>query len=122
MARAPTLSNEGDADAHSLSRVAVSAECALDAWRVTGGLYIIEDIFVTPTPWAGWNTSDNIIPNRNRDCGRECYFIQRPSDHPFLSQQPPALRRALRGRDWFFSITGLHRKTGGLDMLMVIRK
>ncbi len=96
----------------------------LDVWLPRlrpGGLYIIEDIFVTPTPWAGWDTEGNRVPSNNTDCGYECFFVQRPADHPFVSAQPPAMRAALEGRDWFFTITGVH-KGGGLDMMMVIVK
>lgn len=99
----------------------MSAECALDAWRVTGGLYIIEDIFVTPTPWPGWDTPENRIPNANTHCGKECYMLQRPADHPFVANQSAHMRSALRDRDYFFTITGVHRG-GGLDVMMVIVK
>ena len=78
---------------------------------------------MTPTPWGGWNKPENLVPHNNTNCGRRCYLVQRPSDHPFLSQPPPALARVLEGRDWFFTITGSRpAQGGGLDMMMVIIK
>lgn len=90
----------------------------------TGGIYIIEDIFMTPTAWPGWNTEGNRVPSSNDlagPCKPDCFYPQRPSEHPFLSTQPPEMRAALQNRSWFFTITGTH-PGGGLDMMMVIIK
>ena len=81
-----------------------------------GGLYIIEDVYVGRFPWKGQGP-DDIVPTNNTRCGNECFFTQRPADHPFLSNQPPAMRELLAGRNWFFSITGTHRGGGGSPRL-----
>ena len=87
-----------------------------------GRRYIIEDIFVPPLPWRHRGTGPNDrIPHNNSNCGRECYFIQRPADHPFLSDPPPAMHAALRDRSFLFTVTGTHRG-GGVDMMMWIWK
>lgn len=89
-----------------------------------GGIYIIEDIFMTPVPWPGWNAPDNLVPStndKNGPCKPHCYYPQRPAEHWLLSQQPPEMRRALENRSWFITITGTHAG-GGLDMMMVIVK
>ena len=89
-----------------------------------GGIYIIEDLFMTPVPWPGWNAPDNLVPStndKNGPCKPHCYYPQRPAEHWLLSQQPPEMRRALENRSWFITITGTHAG-GGLDMMMVIVK
>lgn len=86
-----------------------------------GGLYIIEDVFVTPLPWRHHLNGPDRIPHNNTNCGSQCYFPQRPADHPFLADPPPSMRAALKDRSWFFTITGMH-KGGGLDMMMWIWK
>ena len=89
-----------------------------------GGLYVIEDVFVTPTPWEGWDTPENRIPNSNNvsRCGKECYLLQRPAEHPFLTDQSPRMKAALADRDWWFAVTGASGQGGGLDVMMVIVK
>ena len=109
--------------AHSLPAQATLFEQWFPRLR-DGGLYVIEDIFVTPVPWRHkGNTDADRIPHNNTNCGKLCFFPQRPADHPFLrpATQPPAMREALAGRQWFFSITGTHAG-GGLDMMMWVVK
>ena len=96
-----------------------------------GGLYIIEDIFMTPTPWAGWKTARNRVPSSNANCsairaeGGGCWFPPKPAEHPFVRGEFEGLmKEELTGqhqRDYFFTITGTHAG-GGLDIMMVIRK
>jgi len=105
-----------------------------------GGYYIIEDIFVTPIPWDGWDTPESRIPNDNENhpgCVRvgsektkgegaiwpDCQFPQRPADHPFVDEKrmPAVMKEALKDREYYFTITGVHNG-GGLDMTMVIKK
>ena len=90
----------------------------------TGGLYIIEDIFVTPLPWDHGTSQKphNRVPHNNSNCAPYCYFVQRPADHPFLSRQPPSMLQELEGREWYFAITGQHDSAGGLNLMMVIHK
>ena len=79
---------------------------------------------MTPTAWPGWNTTDNRVPSTNNlkgPCNPNCFYPQRPAEHPFLSDQPPEMRDALQNRSWFFTITGTH-PGGGLDMMMIIVK
>lgn len=111
----------------------------------TGGYYIIEDMFVTPIPWDGWDTPESRIPNDNvgfvdangNGCVKvgsnktkgpnaiwaDCQFPQRPADHPFVNEKkmPAAMRKELKNREYYFTITGTHNG-GGLDMTMVIKK
>ena len=75
-------------------------------------------------PWRHrGETDEDRIPHNNTNCGTQCFFPQRPADHPFLrpATQPRAMREALAGRQWFFSITGTHAG-GGLDMMMWVVK
>ena len=43
-----------------------------------GGLYIIEDILLTPTPWPGWDKPGNQIPHKNTACGKVATFLSAP--------------------------------------------
>lgn len=94
-----------------------------------GGIYIIEDLFVGALPWAFANGQR--VPTNNSNCGHECYYPQKPSEHPMLfdrfaleNARPrllPATEEILKTHDWFWTITGMHQG-GGLDCSIVIYK
>ena len=98
-----------------------------------GGFYVIEDMLVGALPWSSEHARQ--VPTRNQDCGVECFFPQRISEHPFMFDRfghlkGPSARSVtltqrskdlLRGHDWFWVVTGVHQG-GGLDCSMVIRK
>ena len=97
-----------------------------------GGFYIVEDLLVGPLPWSPEHAQQ--VPTNNTGCGGECYFPQRPAEHPWLfdrfgvnrhqdartplSKQTRAL---LNANDWFCVLTGVHRG-GGVDAALVLRK
>tara|TARA_B100000683_G_scaffold200328_2_gene193604 strand:- start:703 stop:1722 length:1020 start_codon:yes stop_codon:yes gene_type:complete len=98
-----------------------------------GGLYIVEDVFVGALPWRMSHAQD--APTQNSNCGHECFFPQRPAEHPLFVDRfnvggrdvsaRPALRNAttkiMQENDWFWVLTGMHQG-GGLDCSLVIRK
>lgn len=92
------------------------------------GVYIIEDLFVGSLPWSPKH--DTIAPTTNTDCKHECYFPQKPSEHPFMFDRFNVSKKTLlrkptqeilRDNNWFWTITGVHRG-GGLDCALVIYK
>lgn len=94
-----------------------------------GGVYIIEDLLVGALPWSAEHARQ--VPTNNTQCGGECFFPQRPAEHPLLHDRfgllvrPTALNEytatVLRENDWFWAVTGVH-KGGGLDASLIIRK
>ena len=82
-----------------------------------GGYYIIEDILVGSLPW---DTSHKFaVPSSNQNCGNECFFPQKPSEHPFMydrfgtlqkeSRLGPIVEDIMNRNDWFWTITGVHK-------------
>ena len=80
------------------------------------------------------------MPTANSGCSNECFFPQRPAEHPFivdrfghLKKHPlpgaaaarpklrPEVEQLLMNHDWFWAITGVHQG-GGMDTTMIIRK
>ncbi len=94
-----------------------------------GGFYIIEDLLVGVLPWSAEHADQ--VPSNNTGCGGECFFPQRPAEHPLLYDRfnllarktalDPETAAILRENDWFWALTGVHRG-GGVDASLVIRK
>lgn len=94
-----------------------------------GGIYIIEDMLVGALPWSAEHATQ--VPTNNTRCGSNCFFPQRPSEHPFMYDRYQTLQRQtsladdsasiLDNNDWFWVLTGVH-EGGGLDASLVIRK
>ena len=97
-----------------------------------GGFYIVEDLLVGPLPWSPEHAQQ--VPTNNTGCGGECYFPQRPAEHPWLFDRFGVNRRQdartplskqtralLNANDWFWVLTGVHRG-GGVDAALVLRK
>lgn len=95
-----------------------------------GGLYIVEDLLVGKLPWDAHH--DAQVPSNNSGCGHECFFPQRPAEHPLLydrfeqysknaSRLTDRTREIMADNDWFWVITGVHRG-GGVDASLVLRK
>lgn len=94
-----------------------------------GGYYIVEDLVVGKLPWSLEHAEQ--VPSNNSACRNECFFPQRPSEHPLLFDRFHLLRRPtalmpgtvdiLRNNDWFWVLTGVHRG-GGVDASLIIRK
>ena len=128
-----------------------------------GGFYVVEDVLVGALPWdenhakqvprailaqfsaqfsrPGAAASSSLqVPTANSGCSNECFFPQRPAEHPFivdrfghLKKHPlpgaaaarpklrPEVEQLLMNHDWFWAITGVHQG-GGMDTTMIIRK
>ena len=97
-----------------------------------GGFYIVEDLLVGPLPWSQEHAQQ--VPTNNTGCGTECYFPQRPAEHPWLfdrfgvnrhqggrTRLSKETRVLLSENDWFWVLTGVHRG-GGVDAALVLRK
>ena len=101
-----------------------------------GGFYVVEDLLVGALPWSAAHAEQ--VPTANDGCGSECFFPQRPAEHPWLfdrfgankrgreleakhAQLSDESRALLRDNDWFWTITGVHRG-GGVDAALIIRK
>ena len=97
-----------------------------------GGFYIVEDLLVGALPWSMAHAQQ--VPTNNTGCGGECFFPQRPAEHPWLLDRFGANRRGaartplgeatrtlLVENDWFWVLTGVHQG-GGLDAALVLRK
>ena len=97
-----------------------------------GGFYIVEDLLVGPLPWSQEHAQQ--VPTNNTGCGGECFFPQRPAEHPWLFDRfgvnrhqdartplSEETRTLLNENDWFWVLTGVHRG-GGVDAALVLRK
>ncbi len=97
-----------------------------------GGFYVIEDVLVGALPWDPSHAA--LVPTQNKNCSGECFFPQRPMEHPLLYDKFELLKTLRSGvdlqsttkqilydNDWFWTITGVH-KGGGLDCSLVVRR
>ena len=90
----------------------------------------MEDLLVGALPWDEAHKFQ--VPTSNAGCGRECFFPQKPAEHPLMfdrfaqysknaSRLQNTTTHILRHNDWFWVLTGVHQG-GGLDASLVIRK
>lgn len=95
-----------------------------------GGYYVVEDVLVGALPWDDGHRWQ--VPTRNSECGHECFFPQKPAEHPLLydrfrqystneTRLQNTTRQILANNDWFWVLTGVH-KGGGVDASLVVRK
>ena len=80
-----------------------------------GGLFIIEDIMMSP--WPGCPDSSVLIDNNKP------YLPQRPFDHPLLNHKelPNEIKKIFDNNHWFWAITNVE-PNGGLHVCIVIKK
>jgi hypothetical protein len=137
-----------DDAAHVLAHQIAALEALWPRLRA-GGVYVIEDVTIGALPWLqGAAAADQRkrAPSNNTMCGHECFYIQRPAEHPFIKRLVPELaeaeqrqaREALRlpgsnpllpppvesildNNPWYWATTGAHQG-GGLDSTIIIRK
>ena len=132
-----------DDASHALAHQLIALEALWPKLR-DGGFYIVEDLTIGALPWMrGAAGLDQVrrAPSNNTNCGHECHYVQRPSEHPFLKRLiptmadqraanealslgaalPRAVERILDDNAWFYSITGAHAG-GGLDSTVIIQK
>eukprot|EP00967_Tisochrysis_lutea_P140619 scaffold257198_cov28-Tisochrysis_lutea.AAC.2 len=135
-----------DDAAHVLTHQIAAIEALWPRLR-PGGVYVIEDVTIGALPWLkGLAAADQLAraPTNNTDCGHECFYVQRPAEHPFIKRLVPAMREQHEAREalrlaganariaprveaildsnpWYWAITGAH-KGGGLDSTIIIRK
>jgi len=132
-----------DDASHALAHQLVALE-ALWPRLLDGGFYIIEDLTIGALPWmkgAAGADQQRRAPTNNSNCGHECHYVQRPSEHPFIKRLiptiadqsaaraalslgpalPQAIERILDNNMWFFTVTGAHAG-GGLDSTFIIQK
>ena len=132
-----------DDASHALAHQLVALE-ALWPRLLDGGFYIIEDLTIGALPWmrgAAGADQERRAPTNNTNCGHECHYVQRPSEHPFIKRLIPtianqqaardalslgpglpfAIERILDNNAWFYTITGAHAG-GGLDSTIIIQK
>ena len=132
-----------DDASHALAHQLVALEALWPKLR-DGGFYIVEDLTIGALPWMrGAEGEDQVrrAPTNNTNCGHECHYVQRPSEHPFLKRLiptladqsagnaalslgahlPRAIERILDENAWFYTITGAH-VGGGLDSTVIIQK
>lgn len=98
-----------------------------------GGLYVIEDMLMWQQEHVAMfgGSRRDVIPNENKNCDAptqehpagECFFPQRPADHPLLDpkKMPSEFRDLIESKSWYWTITGV-RQGGGLDCAMFIFK
>lgn len=91
----------------------------------------MEDLLVGALPWSAEHAID--APTNNTHCEHECFFPQRPADHPLLFDRfaqikdrrglplDGAVRTILSENDWYWVVTGVHAG-GGVDASLIIRK
>ena len=132
-----------DDASHALAHQLAALEALWPRLR-DGGFYIVEDLTVGALPWmkgAAGEDQRRRAPSNNSECGHECHYIQRPSEHPFLKRLVPsmaeqrdanaalslgaalphAIERILDANAWFYTSTGAH-VGGGLDSTIIIQK
>ena len=132
-----------DDASHAIAHQLVALE-ALWPRLIDGGFYIVEDLTIGALPWMRGAAGEDQVrrgPTNNTNCGHECQYVQRPSEHPFVKRLiptiadqraakaalalgpglPDAIERILDNNAWFFSITGAH-VGGGLDSTVIIQK
>ena len=132
-----------DDASHALAHQLIALE-ALWPRLKSGGFYIVEDLTIGALPWMRGSAGEDQVrraPSNNSNCGHECHYVQRPSEHPFIKRLiptiadqraaaealalgpalPRAIERILDTNAWFYSITGAH-VGGGLDSAVIIQK
>ena len=132
-----------DDASHALAHQLVALE-ALWPRLKDGGFYIVEDLTIGALPWmrgAAGEDQARRAPSNNTNCGHECIYVQRPSEHPFIKRLVPtmadqkaarealslgpglpyAIEKILDNNMWFYTITGAH-VGGGLDSTVIIQK
>jgi hypothetical protein len=132
-----------DDASHALAHQLAALEALWPKLR-DGGFYIVEDLTIGALPWMRGDAGTDQVrraPSNNSNCGHECHYVQRPSEHPFLKRLipsmadqraardalslgaslPNAVERILDNNMWFYTSTGAH-VGGGLDSTVIIQK